>query len=143
MYATTQKGFTLVELMIVVTLIGILSAWGIPQYTEYMASTKFTEAHSALSIIQNQMEQYYQDNRTYLNAAGTGCGINIAAQQTQNFTVTCTATATTYTATATGTTGKGVDGFSFTLNELNAKSSKKDSTVIAAACWAKKRNGMC
>jgi len=62
----TQKGFTLIELMIVVVVIGILASIGIPAYNDYVTRGKLVEATSALSDGRIKMEQYFQDNRTYV-----------------------------------------------------------------------------
>jgi len=59
--SNVQKGFTMVELMIVVAIIGILAAIAIPQYQNYIARTQFSEAHSLLSgakpAVQERIDQ--------------------------------------------------------------------------------------
>lgn len=141
----TQKGFTLVELMIVVVIVGILASVAIPAYGNYVRRGKIAEATTNLSSLRVRMEQYYQDNRTYLN--GAACGVAMPtppAVQYFSFTSTpCVATADTYLITATGT--GGMANFTYTINEQNAKT----STITApgwtgnAACWATKPDGSC
>jgi len=63
-----QKGFTLVELMIVVAIIAILAAVAIPQYTDHVLKARLVDATSQLAGYKTQMEQFYSDNRTYANA---------------------------------------------------------------------------
>lgn len=137
-----QKGFSLVELMIVVGIIGILSALAVPAYGNYVLRSKITEATSTLSALRVSMEQYYQDNRSYLNAGA--CGVVLpTAPQVQYFTLTCAATANTFTLTATGT--NTMAGFVYTVNEQNAKTSTltRAGWTGNAACWATKPDGTC
>ena len=59
---TAQKGFTLIELMIVVAIIGILASIAIPQYSDYVKRGKAAEATSNLATLRIKMEQCFQDN---------------------------------------------------------------------------------
>lgn len=132
-----QKGFTLLELMIVVAIIGIIASIALPSYTDYVKKGRVAEATSTLADIRIKMEQYYQDNRTYAGSeAGAGPCANINAQF---FNISCgTPTASAYTLTASGT--GDMSAFEFTVNQNNAKTSKYDG-VSAAGCWAMSKSG--
>jgi len=58
-------GFTLLELMIVVVIIGILSALGYPSYMQYVVSTKRTAATSVLLQVADRQQQFFMDNKTF------------------------------------------------------------------------------
>lgn len=60
-----QKGFTLIELMIVVAIIGILAAIAIPQFTKYRARANNTAALSDARNIRTDMEGYYAEWQHY------------------------------------------------------------------------------
>ncbi len=71
-------GFTLIEVMITVAIIGILAAIALPAYFTYIKRSRIIEATTALGDIRSQMEKYYMDNRTYVGAAGA-CGVTPSA----------------------------------------------------------------
>lgn len=62
---TDQQGFTLIELMIVVVIIGILSSVAMPAYDNYVRKGKRGEGISAIQMILEAQERYYADHRTY------------------------------------------------------------------------------
>lgn len=135
-----QKGFTLIEVMIVVAIIGILAAIALPNYTDYVKRGKAAEATSMLANFRIRMEQSYQDNRFY--TCPTAAQLLAGAQY---FTYTCAlgaAPAQTYTLTATGIAAQGMTSFAFDINEQNAKTSTFDGTT-GGTCWLTKKGGSC
>ena len=69
MLRRNQKGFTLVELMIVVIIVGILAAVAIPMYQGATERAKASEAVAALGTIRGALRVYYAEHGTYVNAA--------------------------------------------------------------------------
>ncbi len=64
-FKTRRNGFTLVELMIVVAVIGILAAIAYPNYTEYVLRGRRAEARTALIDLMQQQERFFTQNGTY------------------------------------------------------------------------------
>lgn len=61
----TAKGFTLIELMIVIAIIGIIAAIGYPSYTNYLQRAGRAEASALLLEVMERQEQHYRNNLTY------------------------------------------------------------------------------
>jgi type IV pilus assembly protein PilE len=132
-----QNGFTLIELMIVVAVIGILAGVAIPAYTDYVIRGKLIEGTSALSDGRVKMEQYFQDNRTYVGGPAPASTTNFTYAVGNLKPVTGTET---YTVTATGI--GSLSAYSYTINETNTKTSNTpwgNSTT----CWVVKKGGVC
>lgn len=132
---STSSGFSLIELMIVVAITAILASVALPAYNEYTLRGRLVEAHSALSNGRTAVEQWFQDNRTFV---GAPCPANDARI---GFNYTCTLAATTYTLTATGT-GPST-GFTFTVNEAYVRATATAPTgwTTNTACWVTRKSG--
>ena len=139
-----SRGFTLVELLVVVAVIGILAAIAVPQYSDHVMRSKIAEATATLSEHRVRMEQYFQDNRTYVGACAAG---TVAPTPTgRYFTYACSnLAATTYTVTATGVASQGMNGFVYTINQANARATTGVPTGWATNtnCWVTKKGGVC
>jgi type IV pilus assembly protein PilE len=134
-------GFTLIEVMIVVALVGILAAIALPMYGDYITRSRLSEAHSGLLTKRVELEQFFQDNRTFV-------GYDCTTDATANFTFACTTqTATTYVIQASGVAGSNTAGFAFTLDETNARATTgvPDGNwgTPPIACWIIRKGGTC
>ena len=69
-----QKGFTLIELMIVVAIIGILAAIAIPSYQNYVKKAKFSEVISMTGGYKTAVELCYNETGVAVGASATACG---------------------------------------------------------------------
>jgi type IV pilus assembly protein PilE len=131
-----DTGFTLIELMIAIVVIGVLVSIALPSYRQYVLRGKIPEATSKLAELRMKMEQWYADNRTYVGGACAPGGA-------QYFTYSCTnQTVSTYTLQAVGMPAKGLSNFTYTLNHTNTKASTTP-WGDSATCWITRKGESC
>lgn len=146
---SNQRGFTLIELMITVAIIGILSAIAIPSYQDYVKRGRIVDAVSTLSGMQIGMEQHFQDRRTYDGACAAGSVVPAPASlNTAYFTFTCPIkNASAYSIQATGQ--GAMAGFTYKLSFAAATTTKATDALPtgwgpkATTCWSLKKDGSC
>ena len=79
----TQKGFTLIELMIVIAIVGILAAIALPAYQDYIVRSKMSEPLGALAEAKTTIAEYVAANGQYPQTSLAAFGIN-TSQRTQS-----------------------------------------------------------
>lgn len=118
--------------MIVVVIVGILAAIAIPSYQAYVQRGKVSEVTSVLGDGRVQVEQYYNDNLTYV---GSPCPTS-----TKYFTVACDQiTATTYRINATGT--GDMNTFVYRINQANLRTTA--GPWGSGNCWIFRKGDTC
>lgn len=105
-----QKGFTLIELMIVVAIIGILAAVAIPAYSNYTKKAKFTEVSQATQAVKIAVEGCATEIGTVTGCSNGSYGIPAAAGSNGKMVAGVTTVNGVITAQAVGTTGTPTNG---------------------------------
>ncbi len=140
----SARGFTLIELLIAVAVISILAMIAIPAYNGYVIRGKLVDGTTQLSSARAQMEQYFQDNRTYVGGP--------VPAATKYFTFNMgdpgyATTATTYMFVATSNANQGLGNagdYTYSITESNVKATTKFAgTASTATCWLMKAGDTC
>ncbi len=133
-----MQGVTLLELMIVVVIIGILAAVAYPNYREFAARAKRTEARAMLLDIAIAQERFYLNNNRFADMGELGYPNDPMITDSDSYSVTVTANdASDFSATATYRLGgeEGDKCSSFTINGAGTQT----STGTTANCWTATR----
>jgi type IV pilus assembly protein PilE len=139
-------GFTLIEIMIVVAIIGILSAIALPSYRNYVLRGKIVDATNALSAMRAKMEQFYQDNRTYTDTGSTSACSLASNYDTTNFHFACSGISSSgYTITASGQDSLSEFKYSIDADASMVTTSLPGSwgTSPTKGCWITRPGGAC
>ena len=131
-----ERGFTLIEIMIVVVVVAILAAIAFPSYQDSVRKSRRAEAKSALSDLAARQEQFFNDNKTYADTVaklGTS-GTTPSGYYTLQIAAGATGTlVSSYTMTATAAGVQTSDTKCATLTY--ASSGVKASTPAGNTCW--------
>ncbi|WP_099743665.1 pilin [Acidovorax sp. 62] len=143
MKRSLQKGFTLIELMIVVAIIGILAAVALPAYQDYTVRSKVSEAVIAGSSVKGLMSEAFQvDSTAGLTAAADSFNTKLQAEKSSKFVkdiIVNNATPWNVTVQVLATTGNGIptgeDGKTIVFTP-NVQKAPPTATVSGAIDWA-------
>ena len=133
MVKKAQAGFTLIELMIVVAIIGILAAVAIPAYQNYIKKAKFANVISATNAVKLAMADCIQNNSS-LAACDTAAKLNITLPTAADANLSSlTITAATGIITGTGTTAAG--GYTYIITPaVPADGATTIPMVVSGTC---------
>lgn len=145
---TRDTGFTLIELMIAVAIVGILSAIALPAYNSYVIKGKRSQAKAVMLNLSMNEERYYTNNNAYYPASGVAwtaaptaepqgwpnfAGTNMSSR---TYDLSVVDTATTYTITATPSNGfSDTQCGALTLDSTGVKGNGGTVTSGASPCW--------
>ena len=131
------RGFTLIELMIAVAVVGLLSAVAYPSYQQQIAKGRRTDAKQAVLELSQRMERFYTERGTYVGATlgATGLYPNTSSGGYYDLSITTQTLDGFSVKAAPRGTQAGDACASFLYNQLGEQGVSTGATLSAAKCW--------
>lgn len=128
-----ELGFSLIELMVVVAVVGILAAIALPSYRDHIKKSKRAEAQAYMMAVAARQQQFLVDTRAYGKLADLIAGLPIPSSVSSAYDITMpdpSGTSPAFTLTATPKTDQASDKCgTMTINQTGAK------TAATSGCW--------
>lgn len=124
-----MKGFTLIEILVVVAILGILASIAYPSYSQHVSKTRRTEAKTELLDLASRMERFYANRSTYV-----GADAQFSPGNTEHgfYSISIAETATSYTLSAAPANAQTDDECgTLTLNSQGIKG----AALATLECW--------
>lgn len=131
----SSRGFSLIELMIVVAIVAILGAIGYPSYQRYLLSSHRVEAKEMLLDAANRQETYFMDFNQYASAAAALNMVDVSDSGYYHLVISAAGSSYILFATASGTQGSDSDCIFFSIDQDGVRLAENLAGNQNDECW--------